>query len=91
MSARIGDSTAAVVEVLLVRAPNPGTMTFEGTNTWVVRGPAGTFIIDPGPADADHVAVLAVFDHEDAFFSQSALLRFPVATPVGRLWAAPNR
>jgi glyoxylase-like metal-dependent hydrolase (beta-lactamase superfamily II) len=35
-------------------APNPGPMSLEGTNTYVVgRDPA--WVIDPGPADADHL------------------------------------
>ena len=46
----------------LVRADNPGPMTLEGTNTWIVGDPAEAppVVVDPGPAAADHLrAVLA--------------------------------
>lgn len=43
----------------LVRAPNPGPMTLEGTNTWLV-GRSRVLVVDPGPADGAHLdAVLA--------------------------------
>nr|WP_243751849.1 MBL fold metallo-hydrolase [Leucobacter weissii] len=45
-------------EPVLVRAPNPGVMTLEGTNTWVLPAPGGAVVIDPGPADPVHVAAL---------------------------------
>ena len=37
----------------LLRAPNPGPMTLDGTNTWVLRAPgrAGCVVVDPGPLD----------------------------------------
>lgn len=45
----------------LVRAANPGPMTLDGTNTWVLRardsGPA--VVVDPGPADAEHLRAVA--------------------------------
>ena len=44
--------------VVLVRAPNPGPMTLEGTNTWVLHGPAGVVVVDPGPVDAGHRAAV---------------------------------
>lgn len=41
-----------------VLAPNPGPMTLDGTNTYLLRGSAGTVVVDPGPDDADHVAAI---------------------------------
>ncbi|MEU1686143.1 MBL fold metallo-hydrolase [Micromonospora sp. NPDC005707] len=46
--------------VTLVRAPNPGPMTLDGTNTWVLRAPGAehAVVVDPGPADEEHLAAL---------------------------------
>ena len=42
--------------VLRLTAPNPGVMTGPGTNSYLVGDPASGFtVIDPGPADADHL------------------------------------
>ncbi|GAB3705364.1 MBL fold metallo-hydrolase [Mariniluteicoccus flavus] len=40
-------------------APNPGAMTLEGTNTWILA-PTGeaAVVIDPGPADPDHILAI---------------------------------
>jgi glyoxylase-like metal-dependent hydrolase (beta-lactamase superfamily II) len=40
-----------------VLAPNPGLMTLEGTNTWLVAEPgsATTVVIDPGPDNEGHL------------------------------------
>jgi glyoxylase-like metal-dependent hydrolase (beta-lactamase superfamily II) len=40
---------------------NPGLMTLDGTNTWVLRGPGSDelVIVDPGPDDDDHIARIA--------------------------------
>lgn len=47
--------------VVCVLAPNPGPMTLDGTNTWVLAGRAGAVVIDPGPGDDEHLrAVLRV-------------------------------
>lgn len=45
----------------LVLAPNPGPMTLDGTNTWVLREPGGrrAVVVDPGPADAGHLRRVA--------------------------------
>ena len=45
-------------EVLRIVAPNPGPMTLAGTNTYVVRAPEA-YVIDPGPADPEHLARVA--------------------------------
>ncbi|NRQ49307.1 MBL fold metallo-hydrolase [Aeromicrobium stalagmiti] len=65
-----------------VLAANPGIMTLDGTNTWILREPGATrsVVVDPGPADDAHLqAVLAAagevglvlfthrhFDHTEA-------------------------
>jgi glyoxylase-like metal-dependent hydrolase (beta-lactamase superfamily II) len=41
--------------VTWLQAPNPGPMTLDGTNTWLVDD--GT-VIDPGPADPEHIAAI---------------------------------
>jgi glyoxylase-like metal-dependent hydrolase (beta-lactamase superfamily II) len=61
-------------------ADNPGLMTLDGTNTWVLRGPGSNevVVVDPGPDDADHLERVAAvgtvalvlishrhFDHTD--------------------------
>ncbi|BBX99326.1 MBL fold metallo-hydrolase [Mycobacterium lacus] len=42
-------------------ADNPGLLTLEGTNTWVLRGPRSDelVIVDPGPDDDEHVERVA--------------------------------
>jgi len=39
-------------------ADNPGLLTLEGTNTWVLSGPGSDelVIVDPGPDDDEHIA-----------------------------------
>jgi glyoxylase-like metal-dependent hydrolase (beta-lactamase superfamily II) len=45
----------------LVLAPNPGPMTLDGTNTWVLRagGSGRVVVVDPGPADDAHLEAVA--------------------------------
>ncbi len=48
--------------IFRVVAPNPGKMTYHGTNTYLLDDPdvppGGTIVIDPGPDDAGHVAAV---------------------------------
>jgi glyoxylase-like metal-dependent hydrolase (beta-lactamase superfamily II) len=41
-----------------VVAPNPGPMTYHGTNSWLLDGPDGLTVIDPGPNHPGHTAAL---------------------------------
>ena len=49
-----------------VLAPNPGPMTLEGTNTWVLLEPRSTeaVVIDPGPLDLEHLERVLRFVEE---------------------------
>jgi glyoxylase-like metal-dependent hydrolase (beta-lactamase superfamily II) len=50
-----GGSFGARAQCLL--APNPGIMTLDGTNTWVLQEPgaSASVVIDPGPIEDGHV------------------------------------
>ena len=39
----------------LVRAGNPGPMTLDGTNSWLLDGGDGVVVVDPGPLDDGHL------------------------------------
>ena len=66
-----GDPTAPIdgsgtERARCVLAPNPGLMTLDGTNTWVVAEPdsESAVVVDPGPDDHAHVRrVVAVAEH----------------------------
>jgi glyoxylase-like metal-dependent hydrolase (beta-lactamase superfamily II) len=59
----MSDSPPGHPEIERIIAPNPGPMTLEGTNTYVVAAAGGAFVIDPGPADPAHAeAVRAAAD-----------------------------
>jgi glyoxylase-like metal-dependent hydrolase (beta-lactamase superfamily II) len=44
----------------LIRAPNPGPMTLDGTNTWLVGEPTSgpVVVVDPGPMVAAHLEAI---------------------------------
>lgn len=51
-----------------VLAPNPGIMTLDGTNTWLLREPGARrcVVVDPGPQDESHLDALAAAVAEHA-------------------------
>jgi glyoxylase-like metal-dependent hydrolase (beta-lactamase superfamily II) len=71
----------------LVRAPNPGPMTLDGTNTWILAAPgtAARAVVDPGPPDGGHLhaivaggpieAIILTHRHLDHAEGVDALLR----------------
>ena len=80
--------------VRLVRAPNPGPMTLDGTNSWVLRPPGQdrSVLVDPGPRHAGHLdalaaagpyqAVLLTHGHHDHTAGVPDLLARAGAVPV---------
>jgi glyoxylase-like metal-dependent hydrolase (beta-lactamase superfamily II) len=68
----------------LLVAPNPGPMTLDGTNTWIVGDPslAPPAVVDPGPLDEDHLSAILqacegsiamiILTHNHADHSESA-------------------
>jgi len=52
---------AGTTRATCVLAPNPGLMTLNGTNTWVIAEPgsAATVVVDPGPDDEAHLRRVA--------------------------------
>ena len=51
----------------VVLAPNPGPMTLDGTNTWVLRAPGSerAVVVDPGPLTEGHLAEVAALGPVD--------------------------
>ena len=48
-------------QAAVLLAANPGPMTLDGTNTWLLRAPgsAAVVVVDPGPDDPAHLSAIA--------------------------------
>jgi glyoxylase-like metal-dependent hydrolase (beta-lactamase superfamily II) len=57
MTTRSPETAPGRPEIARIVAPNPGPMTLEGTNSYVV-GSDPAFVIDPGPEDEGHIAAI---------------------------------
>ena len=57
---------APAVELIVVRADNPGPMTLTGTNSHVLRDEGQVWVVDPGPKDPEHLAELLLTCGDDA-------------------------
>lgn len=57
--AEINTPISVAAGITLIRCPNPGPMTLDGTNTYVLAAPGGALIVDPGPDDPAHLRVVA--------------------------------
>ena len=57
----MGDREQVTERATRILAPNPGPMTLDGTNTWVLREPGsdGCVVVDPGPLHEEHLAAVA--------------------------------
>lgn len=80
--------------VTLLRAPNPGPMTLDGTNTWVLRAPGEGLgvVVDPGPLDESHLtriaehgpfrSILITHGHHDHVEGAARLAHLTGGTPI---------
>lgn len=57
----MGDPERVTDRATRMLAPNPGPMTLDGTNSWVLREPGSDagVVVDPGPLHEEHLAALA--------------------------------
>ena len=53
-----GEAEHLAPGVRRILCDNPSAFTFRGTNTYLIGGGTGVAVLDPGPADADHLAAI---------------------------------
>src|SRR3954471_22947575 len=93
MSGRSAGPRRVTGTAAVVLAPNPGPMTLDGTNTWILRAPdsQACVVVDPGPLHEQHLAAVAAagpvatillthghYDHSEGAARLAELTRAPV-------------
>ena len=53
-----GEAMTMAPGIRRIVADNPGPMTYHGTNTYLIEGPDGISVLDPGPDDPAHLAAV---------------------------------
>jgi glyoxylase-like metal-dependent hydrolase (beta-lactamase superfamily II) len=76
----------------VVLAPNPGPMTLDGTNSYLLGvGDGPVVVVDPGPSDPDHLAALAARPVELILITHRHGDHTESAVEFGRMTGAPVR
>ncbi|UOQ90066.1 MBL fold metallo-hydrolase [Agromyces endophyticus] len=76
-----------------VLAPNPGPMTLDGTNSYLLQAPGtrSTIVVDPGPADAGHLELLAALPVELVLITHHHADHTEAIDAFARMTGAPVR
>lgn len=76
----------------VVLAPNPGPMTLDGTNSYLLGGDDGpVVVVDPGPPDPAHLAMLSAGPVELILITHRHADHTEAAEQLGRMTGAPVR
>jgi glyoxylase-like metal-dependent hydrolase (beta-lactamase superfamily II) len=103
----VGHVTGSTADLLMelpgwithLRAHNPGPMTLDGTNTWVLHVPRSDerVVVDPGPLEEDHLAAVAATGRVTAVMTTHShhdhtegLPRLLELCPDARVWEAAS-
>jgi hydroxyacylglutathione hydrolase len=86
------ETVALAADIVRLRAPNAGPMTFTGTNTYLI-GKGARAVIDPGPNDMDHLnAILGALPEGETishiFVTHAHLDHSPLARPLAEATGA---
>jgi glyoxylase-like metal-dependent hydrolase (beta-lactamase superfamily II) len=85
--------TRVTEQAAFVLAPNPGPMTLDGTNSYLLAAPGAgsSIVVDPGPDHADHLSALAAGPVELILITHRHHDHTEGAAALARLTGAPVR